>query len=158
MNADTKAGRLERVSSALNTSTRTVAAEPAAAGNRLLSLDALRGFDMFWIVGGDELIHTLRGAFPVWPLTVVDQQMDHVAWQGVRFYDLIFPLFVFMVGISAVLSLSRAFERHGKAGAIRRIFTRSLILYVLGLLVYHGLANGYGQIRWVGVLQRLAIC
>ncbi len=134
-------------------------ANPAAptAAPRLLSLDALRGFDMFWIVGGDELVHRFAAAFPVAPLKLIDGQMDHVAWRGVAFYDLIFPLFVFMAGISAVFSLGRTIQKYGSATAIKRIFFRSLIIYFLGVLVYKGLANGVDQIRWVGVLQRIAI-
>lgn len=130
---------------------------PAKTTARLLSLDALRGFDMFWIVGGDELMHQLRAAFTFPPFTWIDSQMDHVAWRGLAFYDCIFPLFVFMAGVSAVFSLGRTIEQHGRAGAMRRIFTRSLILYFLGVIVYHGLANGVDHIRWVGVLQRIAI-
>jgi len=141
----------------------TPAPLPSGAGvqappRRLLSLDALRGFDMFWIVGGDELIHALKKAWPFGPLRVIDEQMDHQPWQGVHFYDLIFPLFVFIVGVSLVFSLSRAIEQHGKAAALKRVFFRSLILYALGLLVYGGLAKGIDHIRWMGVLQRIAIC
>jgi predicted acyltransferase len=128
------------------------------ATQRLMSLDALRGFDMFWIVGGDELVHALHAAFPVWPLTVIDGQMDHKAWQGVAFYDLIFPLFVFIVGVSLVFSLGRMLERDGLARTIRRIVVRSLVLYAFGLIQYGGVAKGFDHVRWMGVLQRIAIC
>src|ERR1043166_8397908 len=93
---------------------------------RLLSLDALRGFDMFWIVGGEEVVHALYRAWPRGPLHLLDSQMDHKPWQGVAFYDLIFPLFVFIVGASLVFSITRMIEREGKAAALRRIFVRSL--------------------------------
>jgi predicted acyltransferase len=136
-------------------------AEPASPAQtpaqRLLSLDALRGFDMFWIVAGDELVHALAKALPFWPLTLIDSQMDHKSWQGVAFYDLIFPLFVFIVGVSLVFSLSRAIEREGKAAALKRVFVRSLFIYLFGLLVYGGLSKGIDHIRWMGVLQRIAI-
>src|SRR5437764_13979493 len=125
---------------------------------RLLSLDALRGFDMFWIVGGEELIHSLYKALPVWPLNILDRQMDHKSWIGVGFYDLIFPLFVFIVGVSLVFSLSRTIEKFGKAAAIKRIFIRSLAIYVFGLLVYGGISHGLDHVRWMGVLQRIALC
>ena len=72
------------------------------ASRRLLSLDALRGFDMFWIVGGEELIRGLYKAWPIGPLHALDGQMHHKTWDGVAFYDLIFPLFVFIVGVSLV--------------------------------------------------------
>src|SRR6185436_10448106 len=113
---------------------------------RLLSLDALRGFDMFWIVGGEEIIHTLYKAWPSGPLHFLDIQMDHTPWKGVTFYDLIFPLFVFIVGASLVFSIPRTIEREGKAAAIKRIFFRSLLLYLLGVVFYGGLAKG-----WEGV-------
>jgi predicted acyltransferase len=128
------------------------------ASRRLLSLDALRGFDMFWIVGGEELIHALYKAWPIGPLHILDGQTRHKAWGGVTFYDLIFPLFVFIVGVSLVFSLSRAIERSGKAQALKRILLRSLALYAFGLLYYGGLSDGLDHIRWLGVLQRIAIC
>src|ERR1051325_7440558 len=92
---------------------------------RLLSLDALRGFDMFWIVGGEEVVHALYKAWPCAPMRLLDAQMDHKSWQGVTFYDLIFPLFVFIVGASLVFSIPRMIERKGMAGALQRIFLRS---------------------------------
>ena len=124
---------------------------------RLLSLDALRGFDMFWIVGGEEIVHALYRACPVGPLHLLDSQMDHKAWQGVAFYDLIFPLFVFIVGVSLVFSLSRTIAQHGTGTALKRIFFRSLVLYCFGLLVYGGISKGIDQVRWMGVLQRIAL-
>ncbi len=88
---------------------------------RLMSLDALRGFDMFWIVGADGLVNGLarlnkgsdKSKNSV--LTFVQEQLEHVAWQGFHFEDLIFPMFVFIAGVSLVFSLSRNIEQHGKA-------------------------------------------
>jgi len=125
---------------------------------RLMSLDALRGFDMFWIVGGEEIVHGLYRALPCPPLALLHRQMDHKPWQGVAFYDLIFPLFVFIVGASIVFSLTRTIERVGKAAALKRIFIRSVILYCFGLLVYGGISEGFDHVRWMGVLQRIALC
>ncbi len=124
---------------------------------RLMSLDALRGFDMFWIVGGEEIVHALYKAWPHGPLRVLDKQMDHKPWEGVAFYDLIFPLFVFIVGASLVFSVTKMIERNGKAAAIKRIFIRSLVLYLLGVFFYGGLAKGVEGVRWMGVLQRIAL-
>jgi predicted acyltransferase len=124
---------------------------------RLLSLDALRGFDMFWIVGGEEIIHAIHKAWPNAATAFVSAQWNHKDWQGVAFYDLIFPLFVFIVGVSLVFSLSRTIEQQGKAQALRRIFVRALWIYVFGLLVYGGISKGIDQVRWLGVLQRIAI-
>ena len=129
----------------------------AAPTRRLMSLDALRGFDMFWIVGGEEIVHALYRAWPHPPLHLLDVQMDHKAWEGVTFYDLIFPLFVFIVGASLVFSITKMIERNGKAAALKRIFFRSLVLYLLGVFFYGGLAKGVDHVRWMGVLQRIAL-
>ena len=132
-------------------------AQTSASPRRLMSLDALRGFDMFWIVGGEELAHALYKGMPNGLTGLLHNQMDHQPWEGVHFYDLIFPTFVFMVGISVVFSLTRTIEQHGKAAALKRILVRSLVLYCFGLLVYGGISKGIDQVRWMGVLQRLAI-
>lgn len=123
-----------------------------------MSLDALRGFDMFWIIGGDAIFSGLYKAMPNTISHFLDGQMRHTPWNGVTFYDLIFPLFVFIVGVSLVLSMSKTVEQHGAVVAIKRIFIRSLMLYLFGLLVYGGISKGWDQIRWVGVLQRIALC
>jgi len=126
---------------------------------RLLSLDALRGFDMFWIVGGEEIIHALHKVNNNGFTRLFATEMDHVSWRGVHFYDLIFPLFVFIVGVSLVFSLSRTIEQAGKGAAMKRIIVRSIILYFLGVLVvYGGVSKGFDHIRWMGVLQRIALC
>src|SRR5437660_70771 len=127
-------------------------AEVSPATRRIMSLDALRGFDMFWILGGEEVVHKLYKAWPSGPTRLWESQMDHKPWTGVAFYDLIFPLFVFIVGASLVFSVSRMIERDGKAAALKRIFVRSLLLYFLGLFFYDGLAKGIEHIRWMGVL------
>jgi len=123
-----------------------------------MSLDALRGFDMFWIVGGEELVHALYKGWPN-PMTgLLDRQMDHQPWEGVHFYDLIFPLFVFIVGASLVFSLSRIIEQQSRAVALKRILVRSALIYVFGLIVYGGISGGIENVRWMGVLQRIALC
>src|SRR5678816_3370445 len=128
----------------MNAPTSTPAPKASPAGptpaRRLVSLDALRGFDMFWIVGGDEIIH---GLYKGWPgaFRLLDAQMDHTPWAGLTFYDLIFPLFVFIVGVSTVFSLTRTIEQHGRTAALKRIFFRSVALYFFGLLVYGGVSK-----------------
>lgn len=129
-----------------------------APSGRLMSLDALRGFDMFWIVGGEEIIHALYKGAPNAFTGLLHTQLQHKAWAGLAFYDLIFPLFVFLVGASLVFSLTKTIEQSGKALALRRIFIRSLALYIFGLLVYGGISKGLEEVRWLGVLQRIALC
>jgi predicted acyltransferase len=130
---------------------------PIPAG-RLMSLDALRGFDMLWILGGDSIGHALAHAHTAGGLALLATQLNHVDWEGFRFYDLIFPLFVFIVGVSLVFSLSALRERVGAAAAVRRIVRRTLLLYLLGVLYYGGWQNGWDNVRWLGVLQRIALC
>jgi predicted acyltransferase len=134
--------------------------EPASppSGPRLVSLDALRGFDMFWIVGGEGLVHALPkiSASPV--VSLIDEQMDHKPWQGFAFYDLIFPLFVFIVGVSLVFSLGKTIAQEGRGAALRRLARRTLVLFILGVISYGGFDKTFEDIRLLGVLQRIALC
>ena len=125
---------------------------------RLQSLDALRGFDMLWIIGADAVSGSLLGLKAGPLVDAVGREMGHSAWEGFTFYDLIFPLFVFIMGVSIALSLDKLVQRQGRAGAVRRVLKRSLLLYVLGLLFYGGFSAGIAHIRLLGVLQRLALC
>ena len=124
---------------------------------RLMSLDALRGFDMFWIMGAVALVEALHkmNANPV--TNFFGYQLEHSDWEGMRFYDLIFPLFVFIVGVSLVFSLTKTIERAGRREALKRIFIRSVLLYLLGIFYYGGLSNPWPDVRVLGVLQRIAI-
>jgi len=127
-------------------------------GSRLASLDALRGFDMLWILGGDSIGHALAQMNPSGPFGLLATQLDHVAWEGFRFYDLIFPLFVFIVGVSLVFSLTKILATEGRGAAVRRILWRTALLYLLGIFYYDGWQNGWDQVRLLGVLQRIALC
>ncbi|MCU0959506.1 MAG: heparan-alpha-glucosaminide N-acetyltransferase domain-containing protein [Pirellulaceae bacterium] len=123
-----------------------------------MSLDALRGFNMFWIVGADALVAGLRAARDNTVFQDLAYQLEHVAWEGFHFEDLIFPMFVFIVGVSLVYSLSRTIEEHGRRAAVMRIVRRSLLLYLLGIFYYGGFNDTFEQIRLLGVLQRIALC
>jgi predicted acyltransferase len=81
-----------------------------------------------------------------------------VEWEGLTFYDFIFPLFIFVTGVSIVLALPRLVEQEGRAGAHLHVLRRATLLYVLGLIFYGGLSQHWSDIRFVGVLQRIAIC
>lgn len=130
---------------------------------RLVSLDALRGFDMLWILGADSIGGAMAG-LKGGPLTsALARQLDHAPWEGFRFYDLIFPLFVFMVGVSLVFSLTRIITKEGKDEALKRVFKRSVLIYLFGILVYNADHQGHlwktvEDIRLMGVLQRIALC
>jgi predicted acyltransferase len=131
---------------------------------RLVSLDALRGFNFIWILGGDGAVIALADMMRAHGGTlgsvgrVLRDQLTHPYWQGLRFYDLIFPLFVFITGVAITLSLPRLVEREGRAKAHLHVLRRALILYLLGIIYYGGLSRGWDQIRYVGVLQRIAFC
>ena len=124
---------------------------------RIVSVDVLRGFDMFWIVGGEGFFAALFKFFGPGIQKPLVRQLHHSHWVGFRFYDLIFPLFVFVVGMSVVFSLEKILAQKGKKAAYRRIFRRFVILYLLGIFYYQGIQNGIENIRLLGVLQRLAI-
>ncbi len=130
--------------------------EPALQ-KRLVSLDALRGFDMFWILGMEEVAGAIGHASDHPIPQFFATQLSHVEWQGFRFLDLVFPLFVFVSGVSLVFSLSKSLESSGRAATIRKLVLRFLVLYTLGLIFYGGIAKGLDDVRFVGVLQRIAI-
>ena len=131
---------------------------PPSASNRVASIDALRGFDMFWIAGGDALIYHLSKAAPLPVLVTLAGQFQHVEWEGFHFYDLIFPLFVFIVGLVLPFSLTRRLEAGGNRRelyqhALRRLF----LLFFLGLLANGLLDLNFPDLRILGVLQRISI-
>jgi predicted acyltransferase len=106
-----------------------------AAPARVASIDALRGFDMFWIVGGGELVRTFLLLFsdplPDW----LDHQMDHVPWEGFVAWDLIMPLFMFVVGVAMPFSFAKRIDRDdSRLSLYGKIVLRTAILFVLGMV------------------------
>jgi predicted acyltransferase len=129
---------------------------PSTPTQRLMSIDALRGMDMFFIVGMEEVFEALSKMFPMSPS--LNDRLQHAPWAGFHFYDLIFPLFAFIIGTSLVFSLSKSVATEGSGAATRKVLKRSLILFILGVLYYEGIGGGIQHIRLLGVLQRLALC
>jgi len=127
--------------------------------NRIVSIDALRGFDMFWIIGGGAFFEAFG---KVWknPLTdTVREQLEHVSWQGFHFEDLIFPLFLFIVGVVLPFSTSRRLgQGHGRGKLMMHIIQRAAILISLGLIMNGLLRFDFAEMRWLGVLQRIGLC
>ncbi len=126
---------------------------------RLQSIDALRGFDMFWIIRGDSLAKALA----IWlGFPGLVPQFEHVKWNGFRFYDLIFPLFVFVVGVVLPFSLSKytgtSQSTSDRRSVYWRIAKRTLLLILLGLIGSDILQFDWDKFRWPGVLQRIGIC
>jgi predicted acyltransferase len=131
---------------------------------RVASVDALRGFSMFAVLGADILAKAIEqmlahaGAFLAAVGTVIGTQFTHAEWHGATFYDLVFPLFIFVTGVAIVFSLPGLLEREGKWAAHKRVLRRFVLLYALGVICYGGIAEGWSQVRLGGVLQRIALC
>jgi predicted acyltransferase len=130
---------------------------------RLLSIDALRGFDMFWILGAESLFAAL---FIVtgWPiLAVLAQQMEHTIWHGFHAYDLIFPLFIFLSGVSLGIAAKplSSYPTVKAKSILRHGIKRLVFLISLGILYNHGWGSGipvsFDDIRYVSVLGRIGI-
>jgi predicted acyltransferase len=130
-----------------------------ARPERLTSIDAMRGFDMFWIIGGDDIAKALGTWWGTPQGASFAEQFEHVEWEGFRFYDLIFPLFLFTVGVVLPFSL-RKYQTgdHPMSGALWRLARRVVLLFLLGL-IYNGLLQfQFDTQRYPGVLQRIAVC
>ena len=122
------------------TKTAQAADDFDASPTRLYSLDALRGFDMFWIMGADEILHSLRDTTHSTFWTIVGNQFEHPDWNGFHAYDMIFPLFLFMAGVSTAFSVGRELEKGVSHGQLLwRVIKRALILVLLGFIVNNGL-------------------
>jgi len=125
-----------------------VVSSDVLSSGRLLSLDVFRGITIAGMIlvnsPGNETSYT---------------QLDHSTWNGCTLTDLVFPFFVFIVGVSLVFSLSKRLER-GEAprDLLVKVLKRAAIIFGLGLFL-----NGFPQyhfstIRILGVLQRIALC
>src|SRR6266849_8835531 len=130
---------------------------PSAVSPRLMSLDALRGFDMFWIIGAEELFRALDKMSDRGIIRTLAEQLTHEDWEGFRFYDLIFPLFVFIVGVSLVFSLSKTIAQAGRVEALKRVFRRGILLFLIGIFYSGGFASLWPDMRLMGVLNRIAL-
>ncbi|MEQ1860155.1 MAG: heparan-alpha-glucosaminide N-acetyltransferase domain-containing protein [Chthoniobacteraceae bacterium] len=132
--------------------------EPTQPPVRLRSLDALRGFDMFWILGAGSLVKALEKMSDNSFTRLLSTQLTHVTWEGVRFYDFIFPLFLFIVGVSLVFSLDRTLAKEGREAAVMHIVRRSVLLFLFGVLYTGGLSHKWPEVSLGGVLHRIAAC
>jgi predicted acyltransferase len=130
----------------------------APKSNRLVSLDALRGFDMLWIMGGERIITALADLTGASALIWAATQMEHVEWNGFHFYDLIFPLFLFIAGVSLPFSLDkRKATGESMAKIYRHLFSRMIVLVIFGI-IYNGFLDfDWGHIRYASVLARIGL-
>ena len=105
------------------------------AGKRLESLDALRGFDMFWIVGGSWIFGNLHQIFDNPVTEFIQRQLRHAPWEGFRFWDLIMPLFLFIVGVAMPFSFGKRLSRgDSRKKLYTHIIIRFFILFILGMI------------------------
>lgn len=123
---------------------------------RLLSLDTLRGFDMMFIMGVGSMIIALCSLFPGGEDCWLATQMHHVDWNGLRHHDTIFPLFLFIAGISFPFSYAKQTARGLSKGRMHlKIIRRGFTLFLLGL-VYNGLFDlHFSTLRFCSVLARI---
>jgi predicted acyltransferase len=125
---------------------------------RLLSLDTLRGFDMIFIMGFAAVISAICRLFPDGGNSWLCLQMSHVPWEGLRHHDTIFPLFLFIAGISFPFSYAKQLSKGATRGQIyAKIFTRGLVLVLLGF-VYSGFFElKFSTLRFYSVLARIGL-
>lgn len=120
---------------------------------RLQALDVMRGITIALMI----LVNTALWGTPVYP------QLQHSLWNGLTAADLVFPLFMFMMGVSAAYSLRR-FDYRPTAQAVKKVVRRTLLIYLIGLLLdlaekgLSGAISGldFSTLRLTGVLPRLA--
>lgn len=122
---------------------------PIDQSKRLLSLDVFRGIT----IAGMILVNNPGSWSHIYPA------LEHAKWNGVTPTDLIFPFFLFIVGVAVTFSLTKRKERgDDQKKLLLQIFRRSVILFVLGLLMYGFPFYDLSTQRIPGVLQRIAVC
>lgn len=124
------------------TTEREVAVSPAAPavvpGQRLLSLDFLRGFTMFWLVGGRELAIAVTACISASAGDAVETQLSHAPWQGFVAWDMIMPVFLFVVGTAMPLAMAKRLEPgQSRAAVYLRIGRRVAVLWLLGIITQY---------------------
>ncbi len=125
---------------------------------RLLSLDALRGFDMLLISGGGTFLALMENKTEWGWVDAIARQLHHPAWNGFTFYDFIMPLFLFIAGVSLTFSIRSAQNRgFSKTEIYRKVFIRMIILMLLGYLFKNAPVPIWepSQIRFSSVLGRI---
>ena len=131
---------------------------PAPKSERLLSLDALRGFDLFWIVGGHAIVSALSTLTGWGWVEAIEALLKHVEWNGFSPYDLIFPLFLFLAGVSTPYALTRRLTEGARGEVIRKVIQRGLLLVLLGVIYNNGLQwKGLENMRFGSVLGRIGL-
>ena len=114
---------------------------------------------MLTIIGLDSLAYALAAAFPESPFwQTVGEQMGHADWEGLRVYDLVFPLFVFIAGIAMCFSQHKARLRgRSRAGQSAHLWKRALLLVILGWAVNGPLSWDAENMRYASVLGLIGL-
>ena len=107
-------------------------AAPKPATTRLVSLDVFRGFIMFWIVGGGAIAVGLQALGHNWFSDTLIYQLNHSEWEGLRFYDCIWPSFMLMVGVSIPFSYAKRSLTQTHQQMLFHAVKRFAILMLLG--------------------------
>lgn len=125
---------------------------------RLASLDVMRGFDMLWIIGGGGLVMALAKATEWGWLQVMAEQMRHVKWIGFHFFDLIFPMFMFISGVAIPYAINAKVEMGANRNLLlRKIIKRGIILVLLGVFYNGALQQGFKDMRFASVLAQIGL-
>ena len=133
---------------------------PTSDNARLRSIDALRGFDMFWIMGIGSVILQVAAIeeTPFW--TGLAAQFEHPYWNGFTLWDMIFPLFMFLSGISSPFSVDKQLKNgRSKKQILWKVIKRGLVLILLGI-IYN--ARGIelrplAEYRYASVLGKIGV-
>lgn len=108
----------------------------AKESTRIMSIDALRGFDMLMIIFADRFFFSLNKGVGSPTTQFLEDQFQHPYWFGSHFYDIIMPLFLFIVGAVIPYSLSKKInENVSKTIIYKGLIRRFIILFVLGWIV-----------------------
>ena len=125
---------------------------------RLTSLDALRGLDMLFLVGIAGVFQALPKLSDNGVFNFLASQCQHTEWHGFHIYDLIFPLFIFIVGVSMPFGISKRLQDgYSRKKLYIHIIRRSLMLFFLGLICNKFFAFDFSDYGYTGVLQRISI-
>ena len=110
--------------------------------NRVRSIDILRGFDMLMIVLADQFFSKLNDGVALDFTAFLSRQFTHPEWFGFRFYDIIMPLFLFIVGLVIPFSMSKYLEINtNKKSLFLKLIRRFFILFLLGWIVQGNLLD-----------------
>ncbi|MGA2796186.1 MAG: DUF5009 domain-containing protein [Thermoguttaceae bacterium] len=132
----------------------------APPSQRLLSLDALRGFTMFWLIGGRELAIAAAACVSVSLGDAVETQLTHPRWQGFVAWDTIMPMFLFLVGASMPFALGKRLQQGESTSSIYwRIARRVILLWILGMIAQKSLIKYQisGLELYSNALQAIAV-